>query len=145
MRKMIMVIGLSLLLVVPTHMDAKEVYFRQGKITTSVSGGQEFTYGKTEAKTVTISREYPVSVPANYTAQLSVVFYKYNMDVDYVATCVGVTSGRRIKIKGKWSGVDAQFVDTVLNLTPIDSSTASSRKIIITKQMLDSGKIIKVE
>lgn len=28
MRKMIMVIGLSLLLVVPTHMDAKEVYFR---------------------------------------------------------------------------------------------------------------------
>lgn len=86
-----------------------------------------------------------MSVPANYTAQLSVVFYKYNMDVDYVATCVGVTSGRRIKIKGKWSGVDAQFVDAVLNLTPIDSSTASSRKIIITKQMLDSGKIIKVE
>ena len=30
MRKMIMVIGLSLLLVVPTHMDAKEVYFRHG-------------------------------------------------------------------------------------------------------------------
>ena len=86
-----------------------------------------------------------MSVPANYTAQLSVVFYKYNMDVDYVATCVGVTSGRRIKIKGKWSGVDAQFVDAVLNLTPIDSSTASSRKIIITKQMLDSGKIIKVD
>lgn len=27
---MIMVIGLSLLLVVPTHMDAKEVYFRHG-------------------------------------------------------------------------------------------------------------------
>ena len=103
------------------------------------------TAGCAGAKTVTISREYPVSVPANYTAQLSVVFYKYNMDVDYVATCVGVTSGRRIKIKGKWSGVDAQFVDAVLNLTPIDSSTASSRKIIITKQMLDSGKIIKVE
>lgn len=130
---------------VPTEIKTRVPFIAEGKITTSVSGGQEFTYGKTEAKTVTISREYPVSVPANYTAQLSVVFYKYNMDVDYVATCVGVTSGRRIKIKGKWSGVDAQFVDAVLNLTPIDSSTASSRKIIITKQMLDSGKIIKVE
>ena len=52
--------------------------------------------------TKTITREYPVEVPAYNIATMKLTLYKYDMDVDYIATCVGKISGKEIKIKGRW-------------------------------------------
>ena len=54
------------------------------------------------AVTKTITREYPVEVPAYNIATMKLTLYKYDMDVDYIATCVGKISGKEIKIKGRW-------------------------------------------
>ena len=66
------------------------------------------------------------------------------MDVEYIATCIGLTSGKRINIKGRWQGVDVQETDAVLDLTPINGNKGEAKKITITKSMLNSKRTIKV-
>jgi hypothetical protein len=122
---------------------AKVPFIAEGEITTSITSGQEFTYGTSESKTIAVKRSYPVKVPANYRADLSVVFFKYQMDVDYIATCRGLISGRRVEIKGVWNGADVEETDADLVLTPLDGGT--QRTIKITKEMLDSKKPIELE
>lgn len=124
--------------------SVKVPFIASGEITTSVSVGQEFTYGESEEHTFAINREYPIVIPANYVAQMTLVLSKYSMDVEYCAICVGQTSGKRIKIRGVWQGVDVQESDAVLKLTPINGTRANSRSIIIKDGMPrnSSGYII---
>jgi len=124
--------------------SVKVPFVTGGKITTSTSFGKEFTYGKSEEHSTTINREYPILVPAKYTARMNLTLYKYNMDVEYIATCIGLTSGKRINIKGRWQGVDVQETDAVLDLTPINGNKGEAKKITITKSMLNSKRTIKV-
>ncbi len=126
-----------------TEFKAKVPFIASGKITTSTSFGQEYTYGKSEEKSMTINREYPIDIPANHRAELSLTLFKYNMDVEYVAVCRGLTSGRRIEIKGRWTGIDVVETDAVLDVFPLNGGT--STRIVITKEMLDSKKTIKVK
>ncbi len=128
---------------ISTEIKAKVPFIASGKISTSTEFGQEFTYGKSESATIAVNRSYPVKVPANYRADLSLTFFKYNMDVDYIATCRGLTSGKRIEIKGIWSGVDVEETDANLTLTSLDGRTI--RKMKISKEMLDSKKVIEVK
>lgn len=130
---------------VETTVTVKVPFVAKGEIKTTVSEGQEFTYGKSEEHSFTVDRTYPVEVPANYRADMSLTLYKYNMDVEYTATCIGLTSGKRIKIKGRWTGVDVEESDAVLTQTPINGNNNSSRSIIITKDMLRTNKIIKIQ
>ena len=56
----------------------KVPFLAEGKITTSVSAGQEFTYGKSEEHSKTINRTVNVEVPANSMADLSFTIYTSN-------------------------------------------------------------------
>lgn len=129
---------------ISTEVKASVPFIASGKITTSVSFGQEYTYGKSEEKTFSINRTYPVIVPANYRAELTLTFFKYNMDVEYEAICRGLTSGKRIKIRGMWNGVDFVESDAVLDVFPINGIGTRSR-MIITQEMLKSNELIRVK
>lgn len=128
---------------VSTKFKTKVPFIASGEITTSTSFGQDYTYGESNEKTTTISREYPVDIPANHVAKLTLTLFKYNMDVEYVAVCRGLTSGRIINIKGRWNGIDVVETDALLNVTPINGGP--SIQMSITKDMLKSGLPIKVK
>lgn len=131
---------------VTTKIKVKVPFIANGEVSTSISEGQDFTYGETEERTQTINRSYPIVVPANYIAQMTLTLAKYTMDVEYCAVCVGMTSGRKIKIKGIWNGVDVQESDAFLELTPINGSKANSKIISITDEMISKANgHIKVE
>lgn len=120
-------------------------FLSEGKITTSVTAGQEFTYGKSEEHSKTISRTVDVEVPANSMANVSYTVYTYNMDVPYIAHCVGKTSGKKIKIRGVWHGVSVEASDGSINVTPINGNTAGAKSIPISDEMVRAKKIIKIE
>lgn len=131
---------------ITTKVKVKVPFIANGEISTSVSEGQDFTYGESEEVTHNITRTYPISVPANYTAQMTLTLSKYSMDVEYCAVCVGKTSGRRINIRGTWKGVDVQESDAFLKLTPINGARSAGRTIKITDDMISSfDGFIKVE
>lgn len=126
-----------------TEIKAKVPFIASGKVTTSISFGQEYTYGKSESTQIAVNRTYPVKVPANYRADLSIVFFKYNLDVDYIAICRGLTSGRKLEIKGVWSGVDVEETDASAIFTPLSGGV--SKTVQITEQMLKSKEIVKIQ
>lgn len=116
----------------------------EGKITVSKSSGEEFTYGKSEEHSKTINRTVNVEVPANSMADLSFTIYTYNMDVPYIATCVGKTSGKKIKVRGIWHGVSVEASNGIVNVTPINGNPAGAKSILITNEMLKYKKTIKI-
>lgn len=128
---------------VTTSFKCKVPFISSGEIKTSVTEGQDFTYGESDEKTFTINREYPVNVPPYEVAELTLTLFKYNMDVEYVATCRGLVSGKRIQIKGRWTGVDVIENDAVLSSTPIDGGKTTS--IVITPDMLKLNEPILIK
>ena len=116
----------------------------EGKITVSKSSGEEFTYGKSEEHSKTINRTVNVEVPANSMADLSFTIYTYKMDVPYIATCVGKTSGKKIKVRGIWHGVSVEASNGIVNVTPINGNPAGAKSILITNEMLKYKKTIKI-
>ena len=120
-------------------------FIAEGKVTTTVSGGQKFSYGSSEEVVKTITREYTVEVPKYYRAEMKLTLYKYDMDVNYIATCVGKTSGREIQIRGHWEGVNYEESDAVLNLTPINGYQAEPRKILIPHRLLKEKEVIRIQ
>lgn len=131
---------------VTTKFKVKVPVIANGEISTSISEGQDFTYGESEEKSISVNRSYPVVVPANYVARMNLTLAKYTMDVEYCAVCVGLTSGRKIKIKGIWNGVDVQESDAYLELRPINGTRSDSKLIRITNEMISNDHgFIKVE
>lgn len=126
-----------------TEIKAKVPFIASGKITTSISFGQEYTYGRSESLSRTISREYPIVVPAGYNAEVTLSLLKYNMDVEYEATCRGLTSGKIITIKGRWTGVNVQEADAIASITPIAGGTKTSK--VLTQTVLKSESPIKIK
>ena len=102
------------------------------------SFGQEYTYGKSETTTRDISREYPIIVPAYHKVEISLSLFQYNMDVEYVARCRGLTSGKLINIKGRWTGVDVVESDAVLNVNPLQGGTGVHRKTQFTASSIQT-------
>ncbi|MGB4578116.1 MAG: hypothetical protein WBI06_14635 [Paludibacter sp.] len=128
---------------IASEIKAKVPFVASEQITTSASFGQEYTYGKSETTTRVISREYPIIVPAYHKAEISLSLFQYNMDVEYVACCRGLTSGKLINIKGRWTGVDVVESDAVLNVNPLQGGTGI--QMIITNEMLKTNTPIKVK
>lgn len=128
---------------VATTVKTRVPFIAEGQITTSVTSGQDFTYGESEEHTTTINREYPVNVPPYHTAKLSLTLFNYNMDVEYVATCRGLVSGKKIDIKGRWVGVDVVETDAVADFTPLNGGKKT--RIVITKEMLKSKMPIGIK
>ncbi len=128
---------------VSTEIKAKVPFIASGKINTSATFGQEYTYGKSETKTKTISREYPINIPARHKAEISLALFNYNMDVEYIAVCRGLTSGKVVNIKGRWNGVSVVETDARLDVTPIDGGI--TRSIVISKEMLNSKRLIEIK
>lgn len=129
---------------VTTEVSTSVPFVADGKISSTMSSGKEFTYGKSEEHSITINRDYPIVIPANYMGVMKLTLFKYNMDVEYVATCVGMTSGKKIEIRGRWQGVDVQKTEAVLDLTPINGNTSGAKSITISDDMLKSNKVIKI-
>lgn len=127
-----------------TTVTTKVPFIVKGEISTSTEFGQQFTYGTSESKTTAVNRNYPIKIPANYRADLSLIFFKYKLNVNYIATCRGLTSGRIIAIKGVWDGIDVDETDANLTLTPL-SGRGVTKNIKITKEMLNSKRVIEIQ
>ena len=131
---------------VATKITVKVPFVANGEINTSITAGQDFTYGESEEHTFSVSRTYPITVPPKFNAQMTLTLSNYNMEVEYCAVCVGKTSGRRINIRGTWRGVDVQESEAVLELTPINGTKTGSKKIRITDDMIvGSDGFIRIE
>lgn len=128
---------------ITTSFKCKVPFIASGEISTSVTEGQDFTYGDSEEHTKTINREYPIDVPAYHVAKLTLTLLKYNMDVEYVATCRGLTSGKKLEIRGRWTGIDVVETNAVVDVTPINGG--KSTRVIITDEMLKSRTPIRVK
>lgn len=128
---------------ITTSFKCKVPFIASGEISTSVTEGQDFTYGDSEEHTKTINREYPIDVPAYHVAKLTLTLLKYNMDVEYVATCRGLTSGKKLEIRGRWTGIDVVETNAVADVTPINGG--KSTRVIITDEMLKSRTPIRVK
>lgn len=63
-----------------------------------------YTTTDTEEKTLSWSDEFSTVVPANKLMILKVYMQKYQFDISYLGTLVGNTTGRTIKLKGRWNG-----------------------------------------
>ena len=97
----------------------------EGQISTSVTTSVEHTYSESSSVKRSISRSYPVKIPAMYHADLSVTLFDDVIDMNYVATCKGVESGRIIKISGIWHGVSVSQGEATLNLTPLNERSSA--------------------
>lgn len=128
---------------ITTSFKCKVPFIASGEIKTSITEGQDFTYGESEEHTKTINREYPVDVPAYHVAKLTLTLLKYNMDIEYVATCRGLTSGKKLEIRGRWTGIDVVETNAVADVTPINGG--KSTRVIITDEMLKSRQPIRVK
>ncbi|MCM1301247.1 MAG: hypothetical protein NC226_05960 [Bacteroides cellulosilyticus] len=97
----------------------------EGQISTSVTTSVEHTYSESSSVKRAISRSYPVKIPPMYRADLSVTLFDDVIDMNYVATCQGVESGRIIKINGIWHGVSVSQGEATLNLTPLNGRSSA--------------------
>lgn len=57
-----------------------------------------------EERSINWVDEFSTVVPANKLMVLQVLMQKYEFDISYVGTLVGNTTGRTIKLKGRWRG-----------------------------------------
>lgn len=108
---------------ISTEFKAGVPIFANGTISTSITSSTQFSYGKSSSVKRTISHSYPVKIPARHRAHISVTLFDNKIDMDYVATCKGDTSGRLITIRGRWKGVSVSESEAVLNLTSLDNPT----------------------
>lgn len=65
------------------------------------------------------------------------------MDVEYVATCRGVTSGKKLEIKGRWTGVDVVETEASTEFTPLNGGPTT--RVVISENMLNSRMPIKIQ
>lgn len=129
---------------VSTDFKVKVPFLADSKISTSVTSGREFTYGKSEEYTTTFNYSYPVIVPAYSKVKFSLIVSEFNMDVEYIATCTGLTSGKKIKIRGRWTGKDLEHSNAVLNTVYLNEPGVEQTQVI-THEMLENNGTITVK
>lgn len=105
----------------------------EGTISTTGTTSYEVTYGETTTNRRTISRSYPVNIPARNRAQLTIALSDDTIDMNYVATCVGRDSGRIIQQYGTWQGVSVSQGDAILTIEPLNAR-ASAQKYIFDEE-----------
>ncbi|MGL5318671.1 MAG: aerolysin family beta-barrel pore-forming toxin [Bacteroidales bacterium] len=105
---------------VSTTNKLKVPIFAEGSISTSITSSSEFSYSNSDSQSRQISRSYPVDIPAGHRADLTVTLFEDIINMDYIATCRGLDSGRIITIKGKWNGVSVSQSEATLDITPLN-------------------------
>ena len=83
-----------------------------GGINTSITAGSEwsFTNGGRETRTETFMFADVLTVPAHSTVTIELVGTEYRMNITYIATLRGRTTGRTIRLTGTWQSVLVQEV-----------------------------------
>lgn len=113
-------------LTIKTTIECGVPFVIDSKIETTLTTSYEYTYGKSESQKRTISSTFPLVIPAKHHAECQIILAHYKIDVEYEAICVGETSGREIKIRGRWSGVSVTEDRTVVNMTSLTNSRVKS-------------------
>lgn len=80
-----------------------------GSIDTSITTEKKWTYSDSETTThkKNISDSFTYSAPPYTNVRIELYLMTYDLDVTYIMTLQGNVSGRTIKLKGKWEGVQA--------------------------------------
>lgn len=73
-----------------------------------------YTVGKKETQSYTISETVVHEVPARTTIEAKLMATKYNATMTYVAKLYGINSGKTIFLKGKWNGAIVQESKIIL-------------------------------
>ena len=78
-----------------------------GEIDNSIVNEQSVSYQTTERKSTTVTGSYTVEFAPHSPCRLEILKMTYNASLTYVLTLEkvgGESSGKRFRIKGKWSG-----------------------------------------
>lgn len=99
----------------------------KGEISSETTSSKSWTYTTTETKTKkrSFSDKVSVEIPANTLAKLRVYLVTYEPSVTYIATMEEIPTGKRIRLKGKWSGT----VGSKLYYGPIGTAMEQPIKI----------------
>lgn len=76
-----------------------------------------------------------MSISNNHT--IVIFFHFYNVKLR------GLTSGKKLEIRGRWTGIDVVETNAVADVTPINGG--KSTRVIITDEMLKSRQPIRVK
>ena len=96
-------------------------FIADGKISTTVNTSTSATWGESETTQDTRNYNFQLIVPARRRVVASATVSRYHMKLGYTAYLTGVSTGRTIKVKGVWDGVDC--TDIVTNFTEYDLLT----------------------
>jgi hypothetical protein len=96
-------------------------FIADGKITTTVNTSASATWGESETTQDTRNYNFQIIVPAMRRVVASATVSRYHMQLGYTAYLTGVSTGRVIKVKGVWDGVDC--TDIITNFTEYDLLT----------------------
>ena len=100
--------------------------FIKNGITTTVGSSSSATYGETETIQDTRNYNFQIVVPPMRRLIATASVTRYKMKLNYTAYLTGVTSGRTVKVRGVWEGIDC--TDIITNFAEYDLVTNSYLK-----------------
>jgi hypothetical protein len=104
---------------VSTEIKCGVPFIASGKINTSIGASTSFTYGKSESQEDSRSYNFPIEIAPQTSINASLIVSRFNLNVKYIATFIGASTNKEIKIEGRWSGVDCTDIKVVLEETNI--------------------------
>lgn len=93
-----------------------------------------YTVGQSTTTTRQIQDEFNLTIPPYNTYKVECFIYNYDVDITYVATLRGKSSGRTIKMTGRWTGKEATHIDfKVYEAKSNNLISVSTRELLITE------------
>lgn len=112
---------LGILLTVAGSVEVKISLVLDNKINTSLTTSASATWGESQTTQDTRNYNFQIVVPAQRRVVATATVSRYHMKLGYTAYLTGVNTGRTIKVKGVWDGVDC--TDIVTSFTEYDLLT----------------------
>lgn len=89
-----------------------------GKVSTTLGTSASATWGESETTQDTRNYNFQIVVPAMRRVVATATVSRFHMKLGYTAYLTGVNTGRTIKVKGVWDGVDC--TDIITNFAEYD-------------------------
>ncbi len=74
-------------------------------ISSTQTSSKNWTFGRTENKSISIQHSIDVPIPANTKTRIQAYMTSYDTSVTYVATLQNLTDNKIFKVKGTWKGI----------------------------------------
>lgn len=100
------------------------------KINTSTSSSESATWGKSETFSDTRNYNFQINIPARRKVVAKAVVSRYLISVPYTLYLRGKSTGKIIRVGGKWEGVDCTNISTSYTEYDIDTHQLVRTRIV---------------